>query len=90
MEWWKNGKEHRNEKGEDGYLLPAVESGGNKAWWKKGKIHRYETDQYGYYLPAYIYDGRHEWWVKGEQRFDLATIEEIPGWMFNPEVLREE
>ena len=53
MEWWQNGKLHR----EDG---PAIVWGnGGKEWWQNGLRHRIGG-------PAVIRsDGSKEWWLTG-------------------------
>lgn len=66
--WYKNDLKHRDERGSDGLVLPAVEfSGGGRFWYKKGLLHREDRDpKTGLVLPAVENtNGNKEWWIDG-------------------------
>jgi len=44
-EWWVNDKQHRDERGYDGHILPAVIFDGGKQWWTDGVLIREEFDE---------------------------------------------
>ena len=61
-----NGKLHREEKDENGLVLPAIiYANGSQRWWKNGKLHRECKDENGLVLPAMIYaNGSQRWWYQ--------------------------
>jgi len=62
-QWYKNGERHRDDRDENGRVLPAyIESNRIQAWWKNNKLHRDERDEKGRLLPTVIYnDGTQGW-----------------------------
>jgi len=54
--WYKNGKEHRDERDENGITLAAHQSAsGTEKWYKNGKLYRDDKDEKGYSLPNDIF-----------------------------------
>jgi len=64
-----NGKLHREEKDENGLILPAViYADGTRWWYRNGKLHREEKDKNGLVLPAVIYaNGTQRWYRDGNR-----------------------
>lgn len=64
--WYINGQIHREDRGKDGFMLPAMIYEREKTWYWRGKIHRDERDAEGTTLPAMILgNGTKFWYLNG-------------------------
>lgn len=63
-----NGKKHREEKDENGLVLPTIiYENGSRYWYRNGELHRDEKDENGLVLPAIIYtNGDRKWYNNGK------------------------
>jgi len=76
--WRKNGLIHRDERDENGRVLPAViGSDGRKEWWMRGKRHRDDLDENGKILPAYIYSNGDQYWYKNGYYYDFDANDRL-------------
>jgi hypothetical protein len=78
--WYRDGLLHRDEKDENGMMLPAVICRSHIAWYRDGKLHREEIDpKFNEYLPAKIMyywggaDCPHIYWMKNDDTCNFIS-----------------
>jgi len=68
VEWYKNDIQHRDDRDENGRVLPArIKSNGTQFWFKNGERHRDDLDDNGRVLPTVIWGDGSRFWYKNDK-----------------------